>query len=82
MSYQRIAEIMEELSAMGVPAYVVQRAEQAAVNAVARAEKAKRAQMLLPFGAAAAAERLGCHRATVYRRAKLSRVSPALATGS
>jgi hypothetical protein len=80
--YARIEQAMLELEALGVPAHIIARAEEAAVNACAKTEKARRAQMLLPLGAAVAAERLGCHRATIYRRAKLSRISPEVATST
>lgn len=57
-------------------------------KALARVERdrlERQAQMLLPLGAAVAAERCDCHKSTVYRRAKrardkFSRFWPASAT--
>jgi hypothetical protein len=73
--YARIEQAMLELEALGVPAHIIARVEEAAVNACAKTEKARRAQMLLPLGAAVAAERLGVCRRTVYNLAARARES-------
>jgi len=72
-TYELVAELVRSLQAQGCPPGPAMRAEAAIlsviVNTMRPVQDAEQAASLLPFGAQTAAEVLGCHRATVYRRA-------------
>lgn len=79
-----IDRIDRYLASLGVPDSVRMKAVADIADAITLADKArrdaekyqaecKRAASLLPFGATEAAQELGVHRVTVYRRAKVAR---------
>ena len=83
-TYELVAEIVRSLQAQGCPPDRAMRAEAAilsvVVNTMRPVQDAQQAASLLPFGAHTAAEVLGCHRATVYRRASRRTLPSELAT--
>lgn len=83
-----IDRIEAELVAAGVPPSDAMRVSALFADALAKADAAKRkaqqaaeADKLLPLGAALAAERIGCCKATVYNRAQRFRKSKQSAAG-
>lgn len=69
--FKRIAEAFRLLAGVAFPPEFLAAKEFECVNAHAKAGKNRRAADLLPkVGAKVAADREGCHRATIYRRAK------------
>ena len=69
--YERIRNFSEWLELIGMPAARVGKLEAELTNAYSRIMREQRAAALMgEIGAVLAAERLKCHRVTVYRRAK------------
>jgi hypothetical protein len=66
-----IADAMAAAHDEGVSMAIIGAIEARLFNELERIRRARRAASILPLvGAEVAAERLGCHRATVYRRAE------------
>jgi hypothetical protein len=83
-TYELVAQLVLSLQAQGCPIDRAMRAEAAilsvVVNTMRPVHDAQQAASLLPFGAQTAAEVLGCHRATVYRRASRRKKPSEVAT--
>lgn len=79
--YDRIAEAFRLLASVEFPPHFLELAELRAVNAHAKAVKARQAsELLVTKGAALAAAECGCCRATIYNRAEKHRRKRELAT--
>jgi transcriptional regulator of acetoin/glycerol metabolism len=69
------AEFIEAITAAGAPPSIAMQCETYLVRALENAERDRRraqlaADLMPKLGAQTTAERLGCHRSTVYRRAR------------